>query len=356
MKALDRRLKQFEQLKTEKEIRQHQQKLKSFFRTQLGGFPEKTPLNSTTTKTIQADGYTIENVIFASRPNHHITANFYLPGGKGPFPCVIVSSGHSRTAKTADYNQRFGIAMAKHGMAALCFDPIGQGERSQILNESGKNMYSSTTREHFFIGVGSILVGRNTATYPDLGWNASNRLRGVVVRKSMRIGIGYTGCSGGGTLTSYVMALDDRVTCAAPACYLTTWRRLIETIGPQDSEQNIFGQVAFGLDHPDYVLMRAPKPTLISSTTQDFFRYPWFMEQFAASETHLCAVGIPRTSRLGRSRREAWCAIAKPGDHYILDETLASQNRPTGKKNGFENSTSGRTAVHKVWPGIEFAR
>ena len=26
------------------------------------------------------------------------------------------------------------------------------------------------------------------------------------------------GCSGGGTLTSYVMALDDRVTCAAPAC------------------------------------------------------------------------------------------------------------------------------------------
>ena len=67
--------------------------------------------------------------------------------------------------------------------------------------------------------------------------------------------IGFTGCSGGGTLTSYVMALDDRVYCAAPACYLTTFRRLIDTIGPQDAEQNIFGQVAFGLDHPDYVMM-----------------------------------------------------------------------------------------------------
>ena len=55
------------------------------------------------------------------------------------------------------------------------------------------------------------------------------------------------------------MALDDRVVCAAPACYLTTMRRLIETIGPQDAEQNVFGQVAFGLDQPDYVMMRAPR-------------------------------------------------------------------------------------------------
>ena len=72
-------------------------------------------------------------------------------------------------------------------------------------------------------------------------------------------------------MTSYVMALDERIACAAPACYISTFRRLIETIGPQDAEQNIFGQVAFGLDHPDYLLLRAPKPTLISSTTQDFF-------------------------------------------------------------------------------------
>ena len=43
-----------------------------------------------------------------------------------------------------------------------------------------------------------------------------------------------------------VMALDDRVFCAAPSCYITTFRRLIETIGPQDAEQNIFGQIADG--------------------------------------------------------------------------------------------------------------
>ena len=55
--------------------------------------------------------------------------------------------------------------LAKHGMAALCFDPIGQGERSQILTAEGQPQHNGTTTEHFLIGVGSTLVGRNTARY-----------------------------------------------------------------------------------------------------------------------------------------------------------------------------------------------
>ncbi|MHC5544292.1 PKD domain-containing protein, partial [Singulisphaera rosea] len=35
--------------------------------------------------------------------------------------------------------------------------------------------------------------------------------------------------------------------------------------------QNITGQVAFGMDHADYALLRAPKPTLLAVGTQDFF-------------------------------------------------------------------------------------
>ena len=54
------------------------------------------------------------------------------------------------------------------------------------------------------------------------------------------------------------MALDSRIKAAAPSCYLTSLERLFATIGPQDAEQNIPGQVAFGLDHADYVTMLAP--------------------------------------------------------------------------------------------------
>jgi len=81
--------------------------------------------------------------------------------------------------------------------------------------------------------------------------------------------IGCTGNSGGGTETAYLMALDDRVVAAAPVCYLTTFRRLIDTNGAQDAEQNIFGQIAFGMDEADYAMMRAPKPTLICAGTRD---------------------------------------------------------------------------------------
>ncbi|MCA9214686.1 MAG: acetylxylan esterase [Planctomycetales bacterium] len=126
--------------------------------------------------------------------------------------------------------------------------------------------------------------------------------------------IGFTGCSGGGTLTSYVMALDDRVACAAPACYLTTFRRLIETIGPQDAEQNIFGQLEFGMDHPDYVIMRAPRPTLISLTTDDFFDIRGSWENFRQAKRIYGRLGRPECVDL----------VEIEGKHGVQPQNLAT--------------------------------
>ncbi|MCE9607302.1 MAG: acetylxylan esterase [Planctomycetia bacterium] len=289
---LDGRTAVFEGLKSPENIREYQAKLRTFFTKQLGGFPERTPLNARTVRTLKAKGYRVENVLYESRPHHTVAANFYLPDGPGPFPAVLVSSGHSRTGKTADYNQRFGIAMALNGMAAICFDPIGQGERSQILNENGAPQFPGTVTEHFLVGVGSILVGRNTASYR--AWDAMRTIDYLETRPEIDPKrIGMTGCSGGGTMTSYVMALDDRIACAAPACYLSTMRKLIETIGPQDAEQNIFGQISFGLDQPDYVLMRAPRPTLISSTTGDFFDIRGSWDNYRQAKRIYGRLGFP---------------------------------------------------------------
>ena len=311
--ALDRRDAAFEALRTDEEIHDYQTRLREFFVDRLGGFPQRTPLEARTVRTVDADGYRIENVIFASRPNHQVTANLYLPDGPGPFPGVVVSSGHSRTGKTADYNQRFGAALAVGGMAALCFDPIGQGERSQILTEAGAPQFSGTTTEHFLMGVGSILVGRNTATYR--AWDAMRAIDYLQSRPEIDPRrIGMTGCSGGGTMTSYVMALDDRVTCAAPACYLTTMRRLVETIGPQDAEQNIFGQIAGGLDQPDYVLLRAPRPTLISATTGDFFDIRGTWDNYRQAKRLYGRLGLPEHVDL----------VEVEGEHGVQPRNLAT--------------------------------
>ncbi len=294
--ALDRRGAAYDRLKTVEEVRAYQQRLRDFFLESLGGFPERGPLNAQTTGRLAGDGYTIEKVIFESQPGHRVTANLYLPAGPsagpGPFPAVLVSSGHSRTAKTAGYNQRFAIIMAKNGIAALAYDPIGQGERSQFLTAAGQPEFSGTTTEHFLVGVGAIPTGTGTARYR--AWDGIRAIDYLASRPEIDMKrIGFTGCSGGGTLTSYIMALDDRVACAAPACYLTTFRRLLETLGPQDAEQNIFGQIASGLDQPDYVILRAPRPTIISATTGDFFDIQGTWDNYRQAKRIYARLGYP---------------------------------------------------------------
>ena len=280
--ALQQRLSDFEKLETPEDLARWQQQRREFFVAAIGGMPERTPLDAQVTGQLDGGDYRVEKILYQSRPGHHVSAALYLPKGQpGPFPAVLIACGHSKTGKAAEYNQRLGIMCAKHGMAAMCYDPIGQGERSQILTAEGKPQYTSTTTEHFLAGIGAILTGTNTAGYRI--WDGIRGIDYLVSRPDIDgKRIGCTGCSGGGTLTSYLMALDDRVLCAAPACYLTTLSRLIETIGPQDAEQHIHGQIAFGMDQPDYVLMRAPRPTLICATTGDFFDIGGTWENYRA--------------------------------------------------------------------------
>jgi hypothetical protein len=93
--------------------------------------------------------------------------------------------------------------------------------------------------------------------------------------------IGVHGLSGGGTQTAYISALDDRVVASAPAGYITSYRRLLESIGVQDGEQNFYHETANGIDHADFIEVRAPKPTLIIATTRDFFSIQGSRETFA---------------------------------------------------------------------------
>ncbi len=269
-KHFDARKKLVAQLKTPDEIHKRQRELKAKFLDAIGGFPAKTPLNAQVVGTLKGAGFRVEKIIYESRPNHHVTANFYIPDGKGPFPGVLVPCGHSDNGKAAEAYQRACILMAKNGLAVLCYDPIGQGERLQLLDDAKKGAIKGSTSEHTMVGVGALLVGQSTAGYRI--WDGIRSIDYLVSRPEIDASkIGCTGNSGGGTLTAYLMALDDRIVCAAPSCYITSLERLFATIGPQDAEQNIPGQVAFGMEHADYLTMRAPRPTLMCIASQDFF-------------------------------------------------------------------------------------
>jgi len=266
--ALDEREARFEALKTPEQIADYQAEMKAFFTRQLGGRPEKTPLNARVVGTLDKGDYRVEKILFESRPGFHVTGLLFLPQGKGRFPACIMPCGHSQNGKESEAYQSASILLARHGIASFLYDPIGQGERYQLL-ENGKPVYGPVM-EHTVVGAGSILVGLSTASYRV--WDGIRAIDYLCSREDVDAQrIGCTGNSGGGTLTSYLMALDERIVCAAPSCYLVGFRTLIGSIGPQDAEQNIFGQLAGGMDHSDYVLMRAPRPTLLLCATEDFF-------------------------------------------------------------------------------------
>ncbi|WP_165221272.1 alpha/beta hydrolase family protein [Aquisphaera insulae] len=256
---------------TPEQIAARAERLRGFFVRSLGGYPERTPLNARVVGVRDYPGYRIERIVFESRPRHHVTANLYLPRSDARVPGVLMPCGHSENGKADATYQRACILNARNGLAVLTYDPIGQGERYQRLDDGGKPaVHDGSTVEHTLVGTGAILVGRQAASYRV--WDGIRALDYLASRPEIdATRLGCTGNSGGGTLTSYLMALDDRIAVAAPSCYITSLERLFATIGPQDAEQNITGQVAAGLDHADYIAMRAPKPTLLCTGTRDFF-------------------------------------------------------------------------------------
>ena len=290
-KALAARQQEYEALKTPEQITAYQQRRRSAMVEALGGFPEKTPLNARVTGKVQCDGYRIEKVLFESRPGLIVTALLYLPDAPAPYPASLVPCGHSENGKAYESYQQASILLARNGIAALCYDPPGQGERSQIFDQQGKPSLGPTV-QHTLIGTGSILLGRNIAA--DLIWDGIRAIDYLQSRSDIDASrIVCTGNSGGGTQTSYLMALDPRITCAVPCCYLTSFARLVDTIGPQDAEQNLYGQIAFGLEHADYAILMAPRPLLFGIATQDFFDVSGSWDNFRQAKRIYTRLGFP---------------------------------------------------------------
>ncbi|WP_417383364.1 alpha/beta hydrolase family protein [Gimesia sp.] len=290
--SLDTRLKELEAaLNSEKALAAYQQKRREILQESLGKLPERTPLNPQSMGIIQQPGFTIEKILYESQHGFHVTANLYRPTGTGPFPAILHPVGHSENGKAYESYQRANRLLVQHGFIVLCFDPIGQGERKQILDEAGSPRHRGS-HEHQELGPAPILLGRSLGTY--MLWDGVRGIDYLCSRPDVDASrIGCTGNSGGGNLTSYLMTFDDRILAAAPGCFMTTNRFKNESPGPGDAEQNLFGQIGAGFDHPDYILTRAPKPTLILAATKDFVPIEGTWDAYRQAKRVYTQLGFP---------------------------------------------------------------
>jgi len=207
--ALDRRLQELEaSLESPAQMAAFQKQRREFLRWTLGEMPQRAPLNAQITGTLEEDDFTIEKVLFESQPGFHLTANLYRPRGEGPFPAVLHPLGHTENGKAYGEYQRANRLLARNGFVVLCFDPLGQGERKQFLGTDGTPTLQASS-EHQQLGVVPILLGRSLATY--MVWDGVRAIDYLCSRPDVDSKrIGCMGNSGGGNLTSYLMAYDDR--------------------------------------------------------------------------------------------------------------------------------------------------
>lgn len=293
-KFLDERAELVSSLQSEEEWKMHQNNVKEVLCGSLSKF-EKSALNARITGVIERETFTVEKVLFESHPGFYVTAGLFLPKQRQhPAPAVIYASGHTETGFRSEKYQHVILNLVDKGFIVMAFDPIGQGERIQYLNaDSGKSELGHPTKEHSYAGVQTLLTGISLTDY--FIWDGIRVLDYLETRPEVDMTrIGMTGRSGGGTQTAQITACDDRIYATAPESYITSFKRLLQSIGPQDAEQNPFKSISKGFDHADYLHIHAPKPALMITTTNDFFSIQGARETFDEVKRSYTVLGKPQ--------------------------------------------------------------
>ncbi|MEA1996556.1 MAG: acetylxylan esterase, partial [Gemmatimonadota bacterium] len=268
-KMFRRREEKLERVRTAEQWQEYVAETKRKFLEMLGEFPvERPPIEARLTGRVERPDYIIEKVLFEALPDYPVTALVYVPKNfKPPFPAFICPVGHSPAGKCVSRGRR--LSLARKGYLVIAIDPIGLGERKPLVNPvTGKSLVEM--REHSLLGHQTILTGTGLGMY--FIWDGIRAIDYLCTREDVDTSrIACAGISGGGNVTSWLAAVDERIKVAMPVCHVTSNRRRWESLLAADAEQNLIPCIAGGLEYGDVLMLVAPRKLLIACTSRDFF-------------------------------------------------------------------------------------
>src|SRR4051794_3708666 len=270
----DARRAAFDTIRSEKDLQNAQEQMRKALLAMIGGLPEtRAPLDARVTGRIQMRGFQIEKLAFQSLPGVYVTALVYVPDTPGSHPAMLVACGHSTNGKA--HYQALSQRLVQRGYVVICWDPVGQGERSQFWDRaSNRSRYNLICGEHAVLGNLAYLAGANLARWEV--WDGMRALDYLLTREEVdATRVGITGTSGGGFQAALIAALDSRIVAAAPSCYITALPMRVHNRifkdPDSDPEQDPYGFLAEGIDHAGLLLLMYPRPVFVAAAVLDFF-------------------------------------------------------------------------------------
>ncbi|HOW64686.1 MAG TPA: acetylxylan esterase [Candidatus Paceibacterota bacterium] len=223
---------------------------------QLASLNPRPPLNVRVTGGVDRSSYRIENLYFESLPGLYVTANLYVPRQiDGRVPGVLYVCGHAERQKT--HYQAHPRRFAELGFVCLIVDTIQLGEapgyHHGCYREGWWHWYS---RGYSPAGV-------------EL-WNGIRALDLLAARPEVNPErLGVTGISGGGAVSWYVGAGDERVRVTAPVCGTATLSSHIHDRTIDGHCDCMWWINTYRWDLADVGALIAPRPLLIASADRD---------------------------------------------------------------------------------------
>ncbi len=251
--------------RTREEWESRRLRLKQEFLDMLGlwPLPEKTPLKATVTGTIRKTATlpsSSKSCTFKGRPGLYVTGNLYRPKNSiEKLPAVVFFMGHYNRGRDGHkaFMQDHGMWFASNGYVCLILDTL---ERGELPARAHHGLYRG---DHWWLSAGFTMAGLEC-------WNGIRAIDYLVSRPDIDAGrITATGLSGGGTLTFFVAAADDRITCAVPASGMT------------DLESNVTNRLMgihcdcqipyniYGWEFTTIAALAAPRPLLFVNSHDD---------------------------------------------------------------------------------------